>query len=130
MTREDYLKQYIQRVEQIETLKKELTLLNKEYLEEHKQIKKNLPVKIHFVHSMNDKTIEGDGYIVGYKLFNPTSLIESWVGIVYPIINSTKKNGSEMSSREHHYAKYGVFKFWETDSPNTEVPVHIIDFGE
>ena len=72
MTREEYAEIYLKKNEEIRSLKHELFIMKREYIEEHKQIKQT-PSKIHYIHSyigwMKQPTVdEKDGYIVGYNI--------------------------------------------------------------
>ena len=123
MNRFDYINQYSKKLGTIELLKTELREMEKKYLEENKPIKCDLPVKIHYVHTIpgymegNEEVKSGDGFLVGFKVFNPTYTTfltgsSLPLGIIYPVFNLPKKDGSVMSSREHHYPKYGTLKYW------------------
>jgi len=139
MEKREYLNQYIKRLEQIELLKKELKEIERTYVDEKKQIKDELPVKIHYVHTIPGyikpemQTREGNGYITGFKTFNPNNITYitdpdySHIGIVFPVIYLPKKTGDGISSREYHYPKYGTLKFWEIGK---EDKVYKIYFGE
>ena len=102
--------------------------MKKDYIDEHKQVSQ-LPSKIHFIHQYKNHwkemvIDERDAYIVGYDIIEGSYL--KYAYIVYPILKESKKDG-EMSLRECHYAKFGLFKFWEVGKEDT---VYEIDFGE
>ena len=135
MTREEYLEQSKEKQMMIQKLEHELFETRKEYINEHKQVKEELPVKIHYIHTEKDYyTMEDDAYIkrfdmTDYKYYVyyngiPNSFHES-DGIVYPVLIKAKKDGS-MSKFELHYPKYGTLKFWVIGK---EDEVYEIDFG-
>ena len=131
MTREEYLTQSRDKQIQIKKLEQELSELRKSYIDEHKQIKGELPIKIHYVRSLDDYKEEGDAYLVGYKMFDYTYLVYGTDGFnkhhgqVYPFLLKAKKDGT-MSKIEQHIPKWGVLTFWEIGK---ESEVHTIDFG-
>ena len=119
MTKEEYKKIYAEKTAQIYHLKSELLRMKKEFIREHQHIKQ-LPVKIHFIQQIKDRrneiqTYESDAYVINYDILE---------NIVYPVLKEVKKNG-EMSSREYHYCKYGIFKYWEIGKEDV---VYEIDF--
>ena len=138
MTREEYLKSYHEKRKQLNLLETELRVMKLEFIEEHKQIKGALPVKIHFVYNeqsfMGEVTQkEADAYIIGYDVIVPyyVSPLDSqpeaeFYGKVFPILMSAKKNG-EMSERHLHFHKIGTVRFWEIGKEDT---IYEINFGE
>ena len=131
MTREEYLTQSRDKQIQIKKLEQELSELKKSYIDEHKQIKGEFPIKIHYVRSFEDFKEEGDAYIVGYKMFDYTYYVHGTDsfnknhGLVYPYLLKAKKDGT-MSRFEQNIPKWGVLTFWEIGK---ESEVHTIDFG-
>lgn len=135
MTREEYLKQSKEKQKMIKQLEHELSEMKKEYINEHKQVKEDLPVKIHYIHTEKDYyKIEEDAYIkqfdlMDYKYYefydvHNSSDFRPFDGLVYPVLIKAKKDGS-MSKFELHYPKYGVLKFWVIGK---EDEVYEIDF--
>lgn len=138
MTREEYLKQSKEKQMMIQKLKHELFEARKEYINEHKQVKEELPVKIHYIHhsEKDNYTVENDAYIKRFDMFDykyyeyyTTHHIDQpfspFDGLVYPVLIKAKKDGS-MSKFELQYPKFGTFKFWVIGK---EDEVYEIDFG-
>jgi len=135
MTREEYLEQSKEKQMMIQKLEHELFETRKEYINEHKQVKEELPVKIHYIHTEIDNyTVEDDAYIKRFDMtdykyyvyYNGTSnSFHKSDGIVYPVLIKAKKDGS-MSKFELHYPKCGTLKFWVIGKEDT---VYEIDFG-
>ena len=132
MTREEFLEQSKLKQMQIKRLEQELVEDRKSYIEEHKQIKGELPVKIHYVHTdERGYKEEGDAYVTGFDVYSfnyyvyGTNEFQKYHGLVYPVIHKLKKDGGK-SRYEHHYSKFGTFKFWEIGKEET---VYELDFG-
>lgn len=117
----------------IKNLKHELFEIRKQYIDENKQVKEDLPVKIHYIHSEKDLYVEeDDAYLTSFNVLDYTYLESAHDtrffqhhGIVYPVFKKVKKDGS-MSKFEIDYPKYGVLKFWVIGK---EDDVYEIDFG-
>ena len=129
MTREEYIELHVEKSTQMNQLKRELTQLRKDYIEEHKQIE-NLPAKIHLVQQYKnfrkeDVTVETDAYIVGYDIIEG-SYSQKYSYKVFPLLKDAKKNG-EISMKAYHYTKCGLLRFWEIGKEDT---VYEIDFGD
>lgn len=129
MTREEYIDLHTKKTAQMIQLKRELTKLKKDYIEEHKQIE-NLPVKIHLVQQYKNfrkepVTVEADAYIVGYDIIEG-SYSQKYSNKVFPLLKEVKKNG-EISMKAYHYTKCGSFRFWEIGKEDT---IYEIDFGD
>ena len=136
MTREEYLEKSKEMQIEIKNLEHEQFEMRKAYINEHKQINEDLPVKIHYIHTEKDLyTVEDDAYIkrfdlMDYKYYEyyGTHHINQFSpadGLVYPVLIKAKKDGS-MSKFELHYPKYGIFKFWVIGKEDT---IYEINFG-
>ena len=118
----------------VNRLNKELYDMKYAFIDEHRQIKEEYPIKIHDVAEYTDtmwhKTVEkeGDAYIVNYKMLDPVILndyLDPLYCNVFPVLNKVKKNG-EMAQQECHYVKKGTFRFWKIGE---EDKVYEINFG-
>ena len=118
MTKEELVSVITEIERQQFTLKSQLVRIKKQYINEHKQIKTELPVKVHF----KTDTIDRDVYITRYDLM----YLDDANIFVYPVIYMVKSDGY-VSRKEVHYPKRGKVKFWEIGN---EEQVHEIDFGE
>jgi hypothetical protein len=138
MTREEYLEKSKEMQIAIKNLEHQQFEMRKAYINEHKQVKEELPVKIHYIHSSekDNYTMEDDAYIKRFDMFDykyyeyyTTYHIDQPFhpsdGLVYPVLIKAKKDGS-MSRFELHYPKCGTFKFWVVGK---EDEVYEIDFG-
>ena len=131
MTREEYLEKSKEMQLTINKLEQDLTQMKKDFINEHKQIKDELPVKVHVIHTEKYYVEEYDAFVVSfttmeYKYYSTHDLdFQPYHGVVYPVLKKAKKDGT-ISRFEQDFPRWGTYKFWVIGKEDT---VYEIDFG-
>ena len=132
MTREEYLEKSKEMQLTINKLEQDLTQMKKDFINEHKQIRDELPVKVHVIHTEKDYVEEYDAFVISfttmeYKYFMSARDLDfqPYHGIVYPVLKKAKKDGT-MSRFDQQFSRWGTYKFWVIGKEDT---IYEIDFG-